>query len=165
MASADHGAKEGQTPDYASVLFRVILDNGQPARHPLTRPAPAGENAGAVHPLPQGGEGKGGQGALSRIRRDRTLASPAPACLVSQKLPHEFANRAHELLGGKLLSLCRQMAAQVCLEGAARENGLDLANRVIVLEGEHGMIDDFGLPAAIGHKCNTARFNELRHGR
>jgi len=24
---------------------------------PLARPAPAGENAGAVHPLPQGGEG------------------------------------------------------------------------------------------------------------
>jgi len=25
---------------------------------PLTRPAPAGESAGAVHPLPQGGEGQ-----------------------------------------------------------------------------------------------------------
>jgi len=25
--------------------------------HPLTRPAPADEDAGAVHPLPQGGEG------------------------------------------------------------------------------------------------------------
>jgi hypothetical protein len=33
---------------------------------PLTRPAPADEDAGAVHPLPQGGEGcpvfRGGEG-------------------------------------------------------------------------------------------------------
>jgi hypothetical protein len=63
----------GRSP--VSVPSRVILHNGQPGRNPLTRPAPAEENAGAVHPLSQGGEGKGGQGALSKIRRDRTLGS------------------------------------------------------------------------------------------
>jgi hypothetical protein len=34
------------------------------AGDPLTRPAPAEENAGAVHPLPQGGEGHQKGGAL-----------------------------------------------------------------------------------------------------
>ena len=39
--------------------------SGQRSVDPLTRPAPAGENAAAGHPLPQGGEGKhypGGEG-------------------------------------------------------------------------------------------------------
>jgi hypothetical protein len=43
-----------------SVLSRVIFHNRQPGRNPLARPAPAEENAGAAHPLPRGGEGKGG---------------------------------------------------------------------------------------------------------
>jgi hypothetical protein len=41
---------------------------GQQGINPLTRPAPAGESAGAGHPLPQGGEGQnnpGGEGQKS----------------------------------------------------------------------------------------------------
>ena len=42
--------------------------SGQQPLNPLTRPAPAGESAGAGHPLPQGGEGQnnpGGEGQKS----------------------------------------------------------------------------------------------------
>jgi len=46
---------------------------------PLTWPAPAGENAGAVHPLPQGGEGGElhGQGCRPKGRRYEAAHPPA----------------------------------------------------------------------------------------
>ena len=47
---------------------------------PLTRPAPADENAGAVHPLPQGGEGgnreNGSVGFIPRLR-DYSWVAPS----------------------------------------------------------------------------------------
>ena len=66
------GMAERQVP--ASVLSRVIVDNEQLGRDPLTRPAPAEENAGSGPPSPQGGEGRGSEGVLSTIKWDRTLA-------------------------------------------------------------------------------------------
>ena len=42
---------------YVSAGCGLVRRRGK-ARNPLTWPAPAEENAGAVHPLPQGGEGR-----------------------------------------------------------------------------------------------------------
>jgi hypothetical protein len=43
---------------------------------PLTRPAPAGENAGAGHPLPQGGEGRKPHKAKESQRKCRNCRFP-----------------------------------------------------------------------------------------
>jgi hypothetical protein len=63
----------------ASVLSRVIVDNDPLGRNPLTRPAPAEENAGGGPPSPPRGRGAGSEGLLSTIKWDRTLVpSPSP---------------------------------------------------------------------------------------
>jgi len=56
------GMAERQVP--ASVLSRVIVDNEQLGRDPLTRPAPAEENAGGGPPSPPRGRGAGERGGI-----------------------------------------------------------------------------------------------------
>jgi hypothetical protein len=52
---------------------------------PLTRPAPAEEDAGAVHPLPQGGEGRSYTDTGSKLAAEKR--QPAAAGRTPEHLP------------------------------------------------------------------------------
>ena len=57
--------------------------------YPLTRPAPAEENAGAVHPLPQRGEGWNPTGGLAKdVTANRRRRIPSFGFRISILYPH-----------------------------------------------------------------------------
>ena len=82
-------------PDAFSGELRTA-NGGAQARDPLTRPAPAEENAGAVHPLPQGGEGR--RGRMGRLRKSQftiynllfTIHYLLFLVLTEDRIPNEF---------------------------------------------------------------------------
>ena len=52
--------------------------------------------------------------------------------------------------------------AQFLLGGRARENGIDLFHRVVlILVDQGGMIDDFRLPSSLGHEHNAPGTDHL----
>jgi len=74
--------------------------SGQQPLNPLTRPAPAGESAGAGHPLPQGGEGQKFPAALvlsdQGVRKVETAFIELDSCLQQNQVMGEQVSNCEQ---------------------------------------------------------------------
>jgi hypothetical protein len=95
-----------------------VSGDGDQAVYPLTRPAPAGESAGAGHPLPQGGEGQNIPGGEGRKSPAALVLSDEGARKVEIALVELDSCRQQTQIMGQQVSNCDQQAK---LESDIRE--------------------------------------------